>query len=136
MNLKQELEKKRKQLRRAYKLVDLFKGSGTHWCPVVSSHTIRKEIVNAANHLGVSMFEIAIRADVSWTSVKKHWLECDDIVSRPSLRAEDIIKMGELLNIKIRTTVVVGDIKEVDRSKLMNEKFLPVERRKKNKKLS
>ena len=93
MDLRAELEKKKKQLRYAYRVVDMFKGSGTHWCPVVSSHKIRETIVARCNDLGVSVFEVAIRADVSWNSVKKYWLQCDDLKSKPSLRAEDIITL-------------------------------------------
>lgn len=135
MSLEAELEKKRKQLQKAYRLVDMFKGSGTHWCPIVSSAVIRKEFITRCNDLGVSVFEVAIRADVSYNSVKKFWLKLDEPKSRPSLRAEDIIKMGELVGIKIRTSVIVGDINEIDRSKLLNDKFIPHARRKKNKKL-
>ena len=136
MSLEEELRKKRKQLNYAYQVVAMFKGSGTHWCPIVSSHRIRKSIIDRCNDLGVSVFEIAIRADVSWHSVKKFWIGIDDPKSRPSIRAEDIIRMGELVGIKIRTMVVEDDIENIDRSKLLNEKFLPIARRKKNKKFS
>lgn len=135
MSLKAELEKKKKQLRRAYRLVDLLGGNVTHWCPIVSSHVIRDAIVNRANELGVTMFEIALRADVSYNTVKKYWIHDEDPLSRPSLRAEDVIKIGEIIGIKIRVQVIEDNIESVDRTKLLNDKFIPREQRKKNKKL-
>lgn len=135
MSSKAELDKKRKQLKRAYRLIDYLRVRAIWWCPIVSSHAIRKSIVDRMNDLGVSMFEIALRADVSYNSISKYWLGSDEPLSRPSVRAEDIIKIGELIGIKIRITVVEGDINNVDRTKLLNDKFIPRGRRKKNKKL-
>ena len=111
------------------------KAHNTHYCPIVSSKVIKQTFVNRLNDLGVSAYEVCIRADVSYNSFKKHYLEVDEPKSRPSLRPEDLQKIGELIGIKIKTTVVLKDVSEIDRNKLLNEKYIPHAKRKKNKKL-
>ena len=107
---------------------------GTHWCPIVSSKKIKKEIVDRCNDLGVSMYELVSRADVSWSTVKNFYLKDEDPDSRPSLRAEDLMKIAELIGIEIRVAVLRKPIEDVNREKLLNDKFIPHAQRKKNKK--
>ena len=119
-----------------YKLNNILSAAASHWCPIVSSHVIKKAFVERCNDLGVSVMEVCIRADVSWAVVKRYYLREDDPLSRPAMRAEDLINMGDLVGLKIRTRVFAQPAEEVDVKKLLNEKFIPVEQRKKNKKLS
>ena len=60
----------------------------------------------------------------------------DEPESRPSLRPEDLKRIGRLIGIKFRTTIVMCDAKLIDRNKLLIEKFIPRDKRRKNKKLS
>lgn len=134
MTSKQE-EKLRDQLKSARRLNDWLKAHTTHWCPIVSSKKIKQILVDRCNELGVSMYEVALRADVSWNTVKKYYLNCDDPESRPSLRQEDLVRMGELIGVKIKVQVILDDPENVDRKKLLNEKFIPRGKRKRNKKV-
>jgi len=118
-----------------YKVIEYLKAHTDHWCPIVSSKEIKQLLIERMNNLGVSAFEVCIRADVSYATFKKYYLEIEEPTSRPSLRPEDLMKIGKLIGIKIRTTVVVGDIEKIDRNKLLNEKYIPRVQRKKNKKL-
>ena len=119
-----------------YKLISYLKGHTDHWCPIVSSKEIKQLIIDRLNELGVSASEICIRADISYASFKKFYLEEDEPKSRPSLRPEDLMKVGELIGIKIKTQVIVKDAHLIDRSKLLNEKYIPHGKRQKNKKLN
>ena len=118
-----------------YRLINYLKGHTEHWCPIVSSKEIKELIINRLNELGVSASEVCIRADVSYASFKKFYLEEDEPKSKPSLRPEDLMKVGKLIGIKIKTQVIVKDAHLIDRSKLLNKKFIPHGERKKNKKL-
>lgn len=117
------------------KLNKYLKGHTTHYCPIVSSKKIKDVLINRANELGVSMEELAIRADVSWNSLKKFYLECEEPESRPSLRPTDLMKVGELIGIRIRTNVILTPIENIDVNDLIKRKYIPHEQRKKNKKL-
>ena len=108
---------------------------GTHWCPIVSSKKIKKEIIDRCNDLGVSLYEVVSRADVSWGTIKNFYMKEEEPNSRPSLRAEEIMKIAELVGIEIRVAVLRKPIDTIDRDKLLNDKFIPHAQRKKNKKL-
>jgi len=106
-----------------------------HWCPIVSSKEIKECIIGRINELGVSASEICIRADISYATFKKYYLETENPKSRPSLRPEDLMKVGKLIGIKIRPTIIMKEAHLIDRTKLLNDKYIPHVKRKKNKKL-
>lgn len=118
-----------------YRLIEYLKGHTDHYCPIVSSKEIKELIINRLNELGVSAMEVCIRADVSYGTFKNFYLDIEEPKSKPSLRPEDLMKIGELIGIRIRITVVAKDASLIDRTKLLNEKYLPHGQRKKNKKL-
>jgi hypothetical protein len=117
------------------RLNNYLSAMATHWCPIVSSKKIKKEIIERCNDLGVSLYEVVSRADVSWGTVKSFYMKTEEPESRPSLRAEDIMKIAELIGIEIRVAVLRKPIENIDRDKLLNDKFIPHAQRKKNKKL-
>lgn len=90
-----------------------------HWCPVVSSKEIKIVINQRCVELGVSMAEICASCDVSYRMVKKFWIETNDAVSRPKLRAEHIIKIADKVGVNIRTLVVVKPIEQMDRNEIL-----------------
>jgi len=124
------------KLQKQYQINDWLKAHTNHWCPIVSSKAIKKQIVARITELGASPFEVCIRADVSWNSFNKYYLKAEEPFSRPSLRPEDLMRIGDLIGIKIKTTLILGDKDDIDVSKLLNEKFIPHGKRKKNKKLT
>lgn len=105
-------------------LIRIHSARAKRWCPIVSSTEIRKHLIDRCNEVGVSIYEVALRIGIKPAILKAQYVEADELLSTSSLRAEDIINMGHLLNTKIRVRVFPGDIGEVDRSKLLNEKFI------------
>lgn len=124
-----------KKINDLYQRIRFLEAHTTHYCPIVSSKEIKQCIIDRLNELGVSAYEVAIRADVSYNSFKKLYLDVDDPESRPSLRPEDLMKVGRLIGIKIKPTLILQDASKIDRTKLLNEKYIPHGKRKKNKKL-
>ena len=116
-------------------LVDMLGANASHWCPIVSSHAIKKAIVERINELGVTALEVCVRADVSFNSFQKFYLRCDEPLSKPSIRAEEIMKIGDLIGLKVRVRVFAIPKEEIDVNEFVIEKYIPVEQRKKNKKL-
>jgi hypothetical protein len=105
-------------------LVRIHSARAKRWCPIVSSTEIRKHLIDRCNEVGVSIYEVAQRVGIKPAILKKQYVEAEELLSTSSLRAEDIINIGHLLNTKIRVRVFPGDIEEVDRSKLLNQKFI------------
>jgi len=128
-------QKDENKIRYLSRIIDYLNAHTTHYCPIVSSKEIKQVIINRMNELGVSAYEVCIRADVSYNSFYKHYMKVDEPDSRPSLRPEDLMKIGALIGIKIKPTVILQDASKIDRTKLLNEKFIPHAKRKKNKKL-
>lgn len=124
-----------KEIDKLRKLLRYANGRMTHWCPIVSSHEIKRAIIERCNELGVSIMEVCLRADVSYNTVNRFYVNDDEPKSRPAIRPEDIIKIAELIGIKIRVRAFMKPAAEIDTTKLLNENFIPNGKRKKNKKL-
>lgn len=90
-----------------------------HWCPVVSSKAIKIVIIDRCDKIGVSLAEVCASCDVKYKPVKSYWVEMNDALSRPNLRAQDIMKIAEKLGIDIRTLAVVKDIEKVKREDIL-----------------
>lgn len=88
-----------------------------HWCPVVSSSVIKSAIISRCDEIGVSLAEVCASCGVKYKPVKEHWINTSDAVSRPTLRADHIIKIGLALGIDIRTLVVMKDIDRHEKRK-------------------
>jgi len=127
-------EEHRRIVNNMRKLVRIHSKRATRWCPIVSSTEIRKHLIDRWNEVGVSIYEVALRIGISHNVLRKQYVEAEELLSTSSLRAEDIIKMGHLLNTQIRVRVFPGDIEEVDRNKLLNEKFVYSGKKSQNKK--
>lgn len=91
-----------------------------HWCPVVSSKAIKIIVIQRCDEVGVSLAEVCASCNVKYKPIKAYWVEMDDALSRPNLRAQDIMKIAEKLGIDIRTLAVVKALEKVNRDDILN----------------
>lgn len=105
----------------AGKIINYLKAHTKHWCPIVSSKEIKKLIFNRCDELCVSIQEVIISCDLNIKVLMKYWVNENDAVSRPGVRAEQIIKIGKAIGIEIRTVVVVKDKQDYNRNEILNK---------------
>lgn len=79
--------------------------------------------MDRCDKIGVSMAEVCAYCDVSYKMVKKYYVDADEALSRPKLRATHIQKVAKVVGIDIR---VVGVLKNemVDRKKILSIGFI------------
>lgn len=100
-------------------LINFLRGHTEHYCPIVSSKEIKKTICKRCDELGVSLMEVCARADVNYKVIKKFYIDREEPLSKPSLRSTDLEKIGAVIGIKIRITLVMADIKSINRQDIL-----------------
>lgn len=104
-----------------WQLTKLYKTHSKHWCPIVSSKEIKKVIINRCDNLGVSVQEVCLSCGFNDEVLTKEWLNNNEPLSVPTIRAEAIIAIGKKIGIEIRTIVVVKDIEKYSRKEILNK---------------
>ena len=69
----------------------------------------------------VTIQEVAASCDLNVKVIMRFWVNRDDALSKPNLRAEKIIKLGRAVGIEIRTIVVVKDKDKYSRHDILNK---------------
>ena len=76
---------------------------------MVSSKELKKLISERAKELDVSLFHVVRHCGLNWTTFKLNYLYSEDILSRPSIRQEHILKVCKILGIDAKITLTVVD---------------------------
>jgi len=100
-------------------LVNFLRGHTQHYCPIVSSKQIKKTIVQRCDDLGVSLAEVCARGEINYKVIKKYYIDLEEPLSRPNLRSTDLEKIGSIIGLKIRITVVMAKKESVDRKDIL-----------------
>jgi len=95
------------------------------WDIIVSSKELRKLIVERADELDVNIFHVVREAGLNWSTFKKRYLYSEDILSRPSIRQENILKVCEVLGLDIKLTITVTEPDKELLHKLRNKDYEP-----------
>ncbi len=99
---------------------------------IVSSAELKRLILDRCDELGVSIYNVSDEAGINYNTFKQLYLQKDEPQCSPALRQEHIIKMAELVGIKVKVTLVLTPIDKVDVEELKNRPFKNDRRKKRN----
>jgi len=123
MASKQEVQDLKKQISDLYNLLRQKNGQIKHYCNIVSSKEIKRALVNRCTQLGITPYEVCVRAGLKWFTFKKNYLEEDEPRSTPAIRSADIIRFARLIGIHIKIDVVLDKKENVNIENLKMDKI-------------
>ena len=105
------------------------------WDIIVSSGELKKLIVNRCEELDIRLMHVVEEVGMNWATFRNNYLNNPNALSTPAVRAENIMDICELLGLKVKITIKIGEPDKETIFKLKNKKFkLPNGKRRKGKK--
>ncbi len=105
------------------------------WDIIVSSGELKKLIVNRCEELDIRLMHVVEEVGMNWATFRNNYLNNPNALSTPAVRAENIMDICELLGLKVKISVKIGEPDKETIFKLKNKKFkLPNGKRRKGKK--
>ena len=120
---KKLLAEKDKKIRELYDLLRWKNGQITHYCPIVSSKEIKKALIQRCNKLGITPYEVCIKAELKWQTFRKNYIQKDQPMSTPALRSTDLRRFAKIIGVDIRINVVMDKVENVDIEKIKLERI-------------
>jgi len=90
---------------------------------VIGSNELKKLLISRCDELGVSLFHVSQEAGVNWRTLRDNYLNKTNALSRPTLRQSTMIKLFDIVGIKIRVQAVICEPDPVMIQKLKDKPF-------------
>jgi len=91
---------------------------------IVSSGEIKKLILDRAEILGLSIYQVCEEAGMNYDYFKKFYLQKQEPQCSFKLRQLDIIRMAKVVGVEIRLTVLTTPIDQVKTDHIKGKKFV------------